>query len=133
MAWTESRVATVEKLWADGLSAAEIAKQLGGTTRNAVIGVVHRNGWQRRGQQYGVPVESIPPRAPTPTKQIAPLHNVAAQPLRIKRSEKKPKAAKKPEKPAPKFEDSQAGRAAMALLGQSYSAEKRREMYWGTR
>ena len=48
MAWTEDRVATLTKLWADGLSASQIAKQLGGVTRNAVIGKVHRLGLSGR-------------------------------------------------------------------------------------
>jgi hypothetical protein len=38
MSWTDERVATLKKLWLDGLSASQIAKQLGGVTRNAVIG-----------------------------------------------------------------------------------------------
>ncbi len=48
MAWTEERVETLKKLWADGLSASQIAKQLGGVTRNAVIGKVHRLGLSGR-------------------------------------------------------------------------------------
>ena len=48
MAWTEDRVETLKKLWADGLSASQIAKQLGGVTRNAVIGKVHRLGLSGR-------------------------------------------------------------------------------------
>ncbi len=44
MGWTDERVATLRKLWAEGLSASQIAKQLGGVTRNAVIGKVHRLG-----------------------------------------------------------------------------------------
>ena len=42
--WTDERVATLKKLWTDGLSASQIAKQLGSVTRNAVIGKVHRLG-----------------------------------------------------------------------------------------
>lgn len=42
MAWTDERVETLKKLWAEGLSASQIAAQLGGVTRNAVIGKVHR-------------------------------------------------------------------------------------------
>ncbi len=43
MPWTEDRVETLKKLWADGLSASQIAGKLGmGVTRNAVIGKVHR-------------------------------------------------------------------------------------------
>jgi GcrA cell cycle regulator len=48
MAWTDERVETLKKLWADGLSASQIAKQLGGVTRNAVIGKVHRLGLSGR-------------------------------------------------------------------------------------
>jgi len=44
LAWSDDRVTTLSKLWLDGLSAAQIAKQLGGVTRNAVIGKVHRLG-----------------------------------------------------------------------------------------
>lgn len=42
MNWTDERVELLKKLWADGLSASQIASQLGGVTRNAVIGKVHR-------------------------------------------------------------------------------------------
>ncbi|MDB2384156.1 GcrA cell cycle regulator [bacterium] len=43
MGWTDDRVATLKKLWLEGLSASQIATELGeGVTRNAVIGKVHR-------------------------------------------------------------------------------------------
>tara|TARA_A200000113_G_scaffold59645_1_gene50973 strand:+ start:999 stop:1562 length:564 start_codon:yes stop_codon:yes gene_type:complete len=42
MSWTEDRVAILKKLWGEGKTAAEIAKELGGVTRNAVIGKAHR-------------------------------------------------------------------------------------------
>src|SRR5712675_2712287 len=48
MGWTEERVALLTKLWADGLSASQIAAELGGITRNAVIGKVHRLGLSGR-------------------------------------------------------------------------------------
>lgn len=48
MAWTEDRVEVLTKLWAEGLSASQIAKELGGVTRNAVIGKVHRLGLSGR-------------------------------------------------------------------------------------
>src|SRR5262249_55787783 len=44
MSWTDERVEMLKKLWADGLSASQIAAELGGITRNAVIGKVHRLG-----------------------------------------------------------------------------------------
>ena len=42
MSWTDERVSLLIKLWSEGLSASQIAGQLGGVTRNAVIGKVHR-------------------------------------------------------------------------------------------
>ena len=48
MAWTDERVEQLKKLWSEGLSASQIAKQLGGVTRNAVIGKVHRLGLSGR-------------------------------------------------------------------------------------
>ena len=42
MSWTDERVALLKKLWGEGKTAAEIAKELGGVTRNAVIGKAHR-------------------------------------------------------------------------------------------
>lgn len=61
MTWTDPRVALVRKLWADGLSASQIANNLGGTTRNAVIGKLHRLGLSKkklpgygRGKRRGV-------------------------------------------------------------------------------
>ena len=48
MGWTDERVELLKKLWQDGLSASQLAKQLGGVTRNAVIGKVHRLGLSGR-------------------------------------------------------------------------------------
>jgi GcrA cell cycle regulator len=48
MAWNDERVELLKKLWADGLSASQIAGRLGGVTRNAVIGKVHRLGLSGR-------------------------------------------------------------------------------------
>lgn len=42
MSWTDDRVSLLKKLWGEGRTAAEIAKELGGVTRNAVIGKAHR-------------------------------------------------------------------------------------------
>ena len=44
MAWTDDRVEILTKLWGEGLSASQIARELGDVTRNAVIGKVHRLG-----------------------------------------------------------------------------------------
>lgn len=57
-AWSGDRVTILKSLWLEGLSASQIAKQLGGVTRNAVIGKVHRLGLSGRG------ASSAPGRAP---------------------------------------------------------------------
>ncbi|WP_371933109.1 GcrA family cell cycle regulator [Bradyrhizobium sp. CCGUVB23] len=46
--WTDERIERLKSLWAGGLSASQIAAELGGVTRNAVIGKVHRLGLSRR-------------------------------------------------------------------------------------
>lgn len=51
MGWTDERVTTLRKLWAEGLSASQVAKQMGGLTRSAVCGKVHRLGLVGRGHQ----------------------------------------------------------------------------------
>ncbi|PRY25492.1 GcrA cell cycle regulator [Aliiruegeria haliotis] len=48
MSWTEERVEILKKMWGEGQSASQIAKELGGVTRNAVIGKVHRLGLSNR-------------------------------------------------------------------------------------
>ena len=48
MSWTDDRVELLKKLWGEGQSASQIAKELGGVTRNAVIGKVHRLGLSNR-------------------------------------------------------------------------------------
>lgn len=51
MNWTDERVELLRKLWAEGLSASQIAAQMGGVSRNAVIGKVHRLKLSGRGKQ----------------------------------------------------------------------------------
>jgi GcrA cell cycle regulator len=50
MNWTDERVEMLRKLWSEGLSASQIAAQLGGVSRNAVIGKVHRLKLSARGR-----------------------------------------------------------------------------------
>lgn len=48
MSWTDERVELLKNMWGEGRSASQIAKELGGVTRNAVIGKVHRLGLSNR-------------------------------------------------------------------------------------
>jgi GcrA cell cycle regulator len=72
--WTDERVELLKKLWADGLSASQIAGELGGITRNAVIGKVHRLGLSGRAK---APSSSVPrqrkPRAPSMFRAPRPM------------------------------------------------------------
>jgi GcrA cell cycle regulator len=63
--WTDERVTLLKKLWTDGLSASQIAKQLGGVTRNAVIGKVHRLGLAGRAAPSR-PIKRLVTAAPRP-------------------------------------------------------------------
>ena len=66
--WTDDRVELLKKLWGDGLSASQIAGELGGITRNAVIGKVHRLGLSGRAK---APSSAMPrPRKPRPPSQM---------------------------------------------------------------
>lgn len=56
MDWNEERTATLRKLWLEGMSASQVARQLGGVSRSAVIGKVHR---------LGITVRDIPTRQRT--------------------------------------------------------------------
>ena len=73
MGWTEERVEILKKLWLDGLSASQIAKQLGGVTRNAVIGKVHRLGLSGRAAPSHPSRPAFKaPRPPRPMTMSAP-------------------------------------------------------------
>ncbi len=72
MSWTDERVELLKKLWTDGLSASQIAAELGGVTRNAVIGKVHRLGLSGRAKS---PSSTVPrsrkPRASSHMLRVA--------------------------------------------------------------
>jgi GcrA cell cycle regulator len=48
MSWTDERIERLKKMWADGATASQIADELGGVSRNAVIGKAHRLGLDAR-------------------------------------------------------------------------------------
>jgi len=64
MSWTDERVDLLKKLWSEGLSASQIAGRLGGVTRNAVIGKVHRLGLS--GRATSTRLKSLRPRSRVP-------------------------------------------------------------------
>ena len=48
MAWTDERIEQLKTMWEGGKTASQIAEELGGVSRNAVIGKAHRLGLQAR-------------------------------------------------------------------------------------
>lgn len=85
MNWTDERVEMLKKLWADGLSASQIAAQLGGVSRNAVIGKVHRLNLPGRAKSGGqTKVRTKRPTTPARTPNYA--SRVAGQTRTVTRS-----------------------------------------------
>ncbi|MFO1173740.1 MAG: GcrA family cell cycle regulator [Paracoccaceae bacterium] len=108
MSWTDERVELVKKMWSEGQSASQIAKELGSVTRNAVIGKVHRLGLSNRVGAPGQP--EVKEQRETETR--------AAEPEAAPRAEAPPRpaaaaAAPRPEpRPAPARPDGAAASPA---------------------
>lgn len=80
MGWTDERVELLKKRWADGLSASQIAAELGGVTRNAVIGKVHRLGLSGRAKTVQSSVARMRPTPAGQPRRQAPTQ-AAARPM----------------------------------------------------
>ncbi|MEO0388520.1 MAG: GcrA family cell cycle regulator [Pseudomonadota bacterium] len=77
MTWTDERVETLKRMWTEGKSASQIAKELGGVTRNAVIGKVHRLGLSNRTASTKTPgKEDV--NEPVDPKTVEPVVEKAA-------------------------------------------------------
>jgi GcrA cell cycle regulator len=84
MSWTDERVETLKKMWADGQSASQIAKELGGVTRNAVIGKVHRLGLSNRaGGGRGDEEDAMPGMPPLPEPELVPEPEMTPDPMTL--------------------------------------------------
>ena len=71
MSWTEERIERLKKMWADGATASQIADELGGVSRNAVIGKAHRLGLEQRPSPVKHEEKEKKP-APAPAPRAAP-------------------------------------------------------------
>ena len=92
MSWTDERVDLLKKMWNEGHSASQIAKELGGVTRNAVIGKVHRLGLSNR---VGPETEAEPEPEPQVRSQDDEVRAPVAEEVVV------PAAAKEAPKAAP--------------------------------
>lgn len=99
MSWTDERIDQLKAMWEKGMTASQIAEELGGVSRNAVIGKAHRLGLQSRPSPVKAnetPRKKAAPKkaaAPAPAKEAA---EVAAAPKPAPRA-----AEPKPAAPAP--------------------------------
>lgn len=105
MSWTDERVETLKRMWGEGQSASAIAKELGGVTRNAVIGKVHRLGLSNRTEE----AEPAPQPAPAPVetnqehKPAPPRPEPAPEPVAARPEPVAPAPAPEPPAPQPVF------------------------------
>ena len=79
MSWTDERIATLKKMWEGGSTASQIADELGGVSRNAVIGKAHRLGLKARpspvkpNEDKPEPKKAAAPSAPkAPVRKAVP-------------------------------------------------------------
>ena len=91
MSWTDERIATLKKMWEGGSTASQIADELGGVSRNAVIGKAHRLGLKSRPS----PVKAAE------KKKAAPKPKPAPKPA-AKKAAPRPAPAPAPVQPAAK-------------------------------
>ena len=86
MSWTEERIERLKKMWADGATASQIADELGGVSRNAVIGKAHRLGLEQR-------PSPVKPGEEKEVKKVATPAAAAPKPIAPKAEASKPAPA----------------------------------------
>jgi GcrA cell cycle regulator len=97
MSWTDERVELLKKMWAEGQSASQIAKELGGVTRNAVIGKVHRLGLSNRAGSAPASTGAKPATAEKPAPGAAKPAAAEPKPAATDEAAVEPPAAVEPE------------------------------------
>jgi GcrA cell cycle regulator len=102
MSWTDERIKKLKSLWADGLSASQVAAELGGVSRNAVISKLHRHGIAKRTTGWGSRPGSTAPR---PHRKPTGL-TVRRSDLFERLSRRDHRARMLPREPIPEVDDS---------------------------
>ena len=77
MSWTEERIDRLKAMWANGATASQIADELGGVSRNAVIGKAHRLGLESRPSPVKPGEEKEAKAAKAPARKAAPKASAA--------------------------------------------------------
>jgi GcrA cell cycle regulator len=118
MSWTDERIETLRKMWDSGMTATQIAEELGGVSRNAVIGKAHRLGLASRPSpvkpnppeaKAAAPAPTATPAAPVPAPKADPAPRPAAsvpvaaprEPVPVAREEAAAAPAPRPAADAP--------------------------------
>jgi GcrA cell cycle regulator len=106
MAWTDERIDKLRSLWGQGQTASQIADELGGVSRNAVIGKAHRLGLESRpspvkGNEVAAApaVETVAPAPVEPTPPAAAREPVSAPAPRVEAPKPRPVVAAAPAAP----------------------------------
>jgi GcrA cell cycle regulator len=87
MSWTEERIERLKAMWTEGSTASQIADELGGVSRNAVIGKAHRLGLEARPSPVKPGEEKDAPKKAAKTAAAKP-----ARPARVESSAAAPHA-----------------------------------------
>ena len=99
MSWTDERIERLKSLWTNGMTASQIADELGGVSRNAVIGKAHRLGLQSRPSPVK-PNDPLPaPAEVQPKPAVSPIAHPVEQPA-PPAAEAAAESARAPEQPA---------------------------------
>ena len=93
MSWTEERIERLKKMWHEGATASQIADELGGVSRNAVIGKAHRLGLEQR-------PSPVKPGEEKEVKKPVPAPAAASAPAKAGAAAPKAEAPAEPEAPA---------------------------------
>jgi len=97
MSWTDERIEKLTKMWEGGATASQIAEELGGVSRNAVIGKAHRLGLKARPS----PVKPNEKDAPAPAPAAAKPAKTETAPRSAPAPRPAPAPAARPAAPAP--------------------------------
>ena len=107
MSWTDERIERLKTMWTEGSTASQIAEELGGVSRNAVIGKAHRLGLEARpspvkaGEEKEKVKKVSAPKSAAPVQKASPAPKTAAPAAAAAAADLAPGDA--PPGPGPKF------------------------------
>ena len=118
MSWTDERIEKLTKMWEGGATASQIAEELGGVSRNAVIGKAHRLGLKARPSPVkpNDKTEAAAPKSPRPAPEAPPPEPRAAAPRPAPVAPASPPPVPTPRAPAAPVEAAPAPAAAAATV-----------------